>query len=146
MFSDIRKTLLRSLGIIIFIGILIFTYFRYSAYIHGPEITSVNLETFMSVENPSIIIKADIKNTQSVIINGRNIILKEKSNFDEIITFSPGTNSIEIQLIDTFGKERKYLYTVYYTPIENIDYPKTLTEAKNKQDLEQEELSLENTN
>lgn len=129
MFNNKRKVVLNTIGIIIFIGIFIFSYFRYSRYRKGPEIVSINIEKYMSVESPSLSIDAMIKNTKEARINGRDIILNNKVNFNEIVVFSSGNNIIEIVLTDTFGKIKSHIYNIYYK--QDIDsIPRNLKKAK----------------
>ncbi len=144
MFNEPRKILFRALGTTLFIIILIFIYFRYSKYLKGPEITKINIEQYMVVENPSLIIRADIKNTKLVKINNHSIILKDKVKFDEIVVFSPGDNTIEINISDTFGKTKTYLYSIYYKT-DSPEYIKTLNGAqKDLEEIGVDELQNEN--
>ena len=142
MFNNKRKIIINAVGVIFFIGILSFTYFRYSRYKVGPEIVSINIEKFMNVDKPSLSIKGELKNTQSIDINNRDIILQDKKTFHEILVFSPGTNIIDIGLKDAFGKVRSYSYNIFYKT-ETTKHPKTLGEAKdlvNQNEIEEELL------
>ena len=141
MLNNPRKVIFRIFGLIIFISILLFAYGRYSRYIKGPEIVTINIQKFTTIENPSLILETTLENTKSVTINGRDIILNNRKNFNEIMVFSLGTNILEIELTDTFGKTKTYIYNIFYKG-EKIDYPKTLNEAKAKQE-EQALIELE---
>lgn len=143
MFNNKRKIIFNTAGIIFFILILSFTYFRYSQYKIGPEIISINMKKFMDVEKPSLSVDAEIKNTQSVTLNKRNILLHNKKTFHEILVFSPGVNIIEIELKDAFGKDKLYTYSVFYKN-KDQNFPKTLKEAKiQKKTKEAEDLLIE---
>jgi hypothetical protein len=124
-----QKLLFTSIGIIIFAGILSFSFYHYTRYKKGPEIISINLQKFTSIEKPSLKVIGKIENTKSVKINERDIILENKKKFEEIIVFSPGDNIIEVLLEDAFGKKKSYLYHIYYNS-EKEEYAKTLKEAK----------------
>ena len=143
MFTEPRKILFRSIGLLLLAIVIIFAYHRYKPYIAGPSLAKINLESYMSVDEPFINVQADIKNTQSVTINGRDIFLEKKEDFEEIIALSKGVNTLEIRLEDTFGKEKIYRYTIYYTA-EERDIPISLEIAKERQ-VEELEL-LKETN
>lgn len=142
MFTDIRKILARSVGILILLAIIIFAYFRYANYLQGPELVQINLEPFMTVDAPSLSIAAEIKNTQAADINGRNLILKEKKYIEEIVVFSPGENILELELQDSFGKKKKYTYHIYYRKLEE-KFPNTLDAAQKAYDTQNAEAETE---
>ncbi len=138
MFHNTRKNIFRSIGLVIFITILFFVYTRYTKYRTGPQIVSLNIHDFMTVSSPSLLVNAELKNIQSVVINGRNITLQDKIYFHEILVFSPGTNIIEIVLTDAFGKEKHYIYNIFYRA-KDTNHLKTLTEAR----LQNKELPVD---
>ena len=54
-----------------------------------------------------------VDNTESMLINKRMIKLNDDGSFEEVIVLLVGLNIIEIDLHDSFGKEKKYTYNVY---------------------------------
>jgi len=114
---------------------------KYKPYIEGPKITSINMESYMNITEPSLAIHGEIQNTKSVSINGRDLFLNEKKTFSEIIVFAEGLNIIEITLTDTFGTAHDYIYKVYYNDLSE-ESPRTLDEAQNKKTLLDEESNV----
>ena len=138
-----QKIIFQSLGILIFIAILIFSYSGYRRHRKGPEIIHINLQKFMETQKPSLKLQAQLKNVQSVRINERNIIIKNDKKINEILVFSPGDNIIEIGLTDPFGKKKIYLYHIFYRD-RKYTYPQTLKEAQKiqKEQASENELTV----
>lgn len=144
MRTEPRTMILRILGLTFLGLIILFGINRFSKYINGPEITAINLENNSYNKQGFHILKADIKNTDTISLNKRDLIINEGTSIEEIIVFSPGRNIIEIELIDPFGKKKKYTYTVF-GDMPETDTPKNLAEAQKAQS-EKEEILKETLN
>lgn len=145
MFTDIRKIILRTIGIVVFILIAIFSYYQYRSYVNGPEIVKINIKDYTETRDPSITLDAEIINTKKININNRSVAIKNDNNIKEIVVFSPGNNIIKIGLEDIFGKKRSYIYNIYYSTV-LTDYS-TLQEVKHRkseEETEAEELIINN--
>lgn len=139
-----QKIISRGFGVLVLIGIMLFAYFRFQAYLQGPKITSINIDSYTYVSEPSFSLKGSIDHTQKVLINGRNILLDKGRSFEELISFNNGLNTITIDLEDPFSKKKRYTYYIYYKKTEPTEIPKTLQAAQEKQKDISEKIS--NTN
>jgi hypothetical protein len=128
MLNRAQKILLNGLGLLIFIIVIIFSYYGYRSYRNGPQIKNINMTKFFSTDKEESVIKGELENTKLAKINGREILLENGKNFEEIIVFSPGDNIIELSLEDAFRKTKKYFYHIFYTGNRG-DIPMTLKEA-----------------
>ncbi len=108
-----RKILFRSIGLVFFILILVFMYTRFQAYLKGPRMIQSSFDSYTSISRPSAIFFGTTKHTEGMNIDGRTITLDENGGFKEVMVFSPGHTIIEVQLTDTFGRERYYTYNVF---------------------------------
>lgn len=115
MQRTLRKILLRSIGIIFFTFVIIFAYNRFGRYIDGPEITTINIEPYQTVDTLSLPITGTVKNVETISIEGREIIYDDTYTFNDIIVLSPGYTIIDIVVTDPFGKEQIYSYSIETT-------------------------------
>ena len=107
-----QKILYRIIGILVFLGIGIFMYSKFQNSNQGPQITFISIHEYTTTESPFLTITGETQHTQKILINGRNVILDDTGSFEEIIVFPPGNTIIEIQLEDTFEKQRQYKYKI----------------------------------
>lgn len=135
-----RTLLITTIGIIFFIFIIVFGYNRFGRYINGPEIVSISLENYQSIDTFSINIEGTVKNTQNISVNNRPITINQDNSFTETIVVSPGLTIIEIDMSDSFGKEKQYTYQIYSTK-EEVEYQPSYSKAQQEQHLlENEEI------
>lgn len=137
-----RTILLSALGIVFFIGIIIFGYNRFGRYIDGPEITSINLDQHQTISELYYHIQGSVENTTQIRINNNDITLNQDKTFKHISAISPGTTDIDIEIQDPFGKKRNYTYTISSTYSQK-EYISTLNEARAKQETESLETNTE---
>jgi len=124
-----RTLVIRSIGLLFFIFILVFGYNRFRRYIRGPEIIDISINDYEETNEFSLPVLGRLYNVETITISGRNITFNDDNTFEEIIILSPGENTIVIQLIDPFGKEKKYTYTIYSTQ-KNPDYSHNHSDAQ----------------
>ena len=108
-----RKIFLRAIGIIFFIGILVFAYTRFGRYRTGPEVVEISLEDYTSTKELFLPFSGSIRNIEYMHIDGRNIILDKEGTFNEVVVLMPGINEMTIDIGDSFGKRKQYRYTIY---------------------------------
>ena len=125
-----RNILVKLIGIIFFILIILFGYNRFGAYIKGPQIVSISLYEYQSTDALSFDITGNVHNVESIRINERFIGLNDDNTFNEILILSPGINTVDIDIRDPFGKEKKYTYTIYSTA-SNPPYETYYKDAQN---------------
>ena len=118
-----QKIIFMGIGIVFFLFILLFGYYRFSPYIQGPLIIETNIKPYQTINNPIMRVKGKLKNTSSMKIENRDVMITDSHTFDEIIVLSPGRTIIEMELMDTFGKTRLYKYEIYNNPLNPNDRP-----------------------
>ncbi len=130
MQEEAKKILIRSSLFILLSGVALLTYYRFSFYLTGPELVSINLQRFEETDSAWKEVVIETKNTQSVRINSRLVPLENKTKARSILVFHPHENIIEVELSDRFKKTKTYLYHIYFKKELDTDIPKTLKEAK----------------
>lgn len=113
METNIRKILQRSIGILFFVFIAIFTYGRYGRYITGPYLESVSLDSYSAIDTLALPIEGTAKNTIRISVNNRDIFMDQDGSFTDMVVLVPKTNQVNILLEDVFGKQKEYTYTIY---------------------------------
>ena len=109
MNKDAKKILKISLVSVFFIFILVFAFFNSKDIIFGVKIKNVSIanypaETYMKVTDNIIKVTGVAKNAVKLSLNGREISVDQKGNFDETIALSSGYNLVDIRAQDKFGK------------------------------------------
>ena len=113
----------RNLKIIIlstfFLLIIIFILFNSQNIIFGVKIKNVNINGLPAVENMKVTdniakITGKAKNAVNLKLDGREISIDQKGNFDETISLFLGYNLINIQAQDKFGNVDEKNYQLIY--------------------------------
>lgn len=138
MSDDPRKILFAGIGIVFFALILVFAYGRFGRYINGPELVSINLQEYQSVDNSVIDIEGKVRNAQAITINGRPLGLDKEEQFKEHIVLPIGHTIIELGLIDSFNKQKTYTYNVYNSQ-KDMPIPVSYSEALKLDDANTED-------
>jgi len=106
----------------IFVGFLIFflfTFSRYLPYIKGPHLGEGNFQTFLNLNKPLYHLHTEVIYTKSAFLNGKKIFLKTedrdglKSYIDEKILFHTPYDYGVLRLVDSFGNEKEYPFSVW---------------------------------
>jgi len=138
-----RKLVGMIIGFVLFAFIIIFGFNRFSRYLGGPQIISINLEEYSVIQENPIIITGSLANTSVLTINGVNTSINDDLSFRKIIVIPTGNSIIEIGINDTFNNYRQYQYYVNYGG-EDRDFPSARVEAVNKQIKAEAEEALQN--
>lgn len=128
MNTSTRSILFKSIGILFFVLVIIYSYSRFNRYISGPRIQSINIEEYTQTDTLSLGIEGIVENVQSMYVNGREVTITNNQEFDTVIVLSPGYTIIEITLYDSFTKERTYQYHVESSGT-NPDFTETYNQA-----------------
>ena len=104
---------------IFFLLILIYAFFNSKDLIFGVKIRNVNLnglpaQSGSTVTNNVMEIKGVAKNAIFLSLDGREISVDQKGNFDETIALLPGYNIISIKAKDKFGDVDEKNYQLIY--------------------------------
>lgn len=123
-----RKIVFTTIGVLFFVLVILFAYGRFGRYIHGPMMSEISLQEFQSIDTSSLLVSGEVSNVQYMNINGRALALDKDEGFNERVVVPPGYSIIEIQLVDSFGKQRHYTYNVYSEQDDGI-LPRSYQEA-----------------
>jgi hypothetical protein len=110
MNTNVKKIIKITGFSIFFILILIYAFFTSKDLIFGVKIKNVNLTDGATVTENVIKLTGNARNAISLILDGREISVDEKGNFNETIALLPGYNIINIKAQDKFGNidEKNY--------------------------------------
>ena len=114
MNKDAKKILKISSLSIFFLFIIIFVFFNSRNLIFGVKIKNVNITDNMKVTDKVLKITGIAKNAVKISLDGRDISVDQKGNFDETISLSVGYNVIEIIAQDKFGNVDEKNYQLIY--------------------------------
>ena len=114
MNQDAKKTLKIGLVSILFLFIVVFVFFNSRDLIFGVKIKNVNLQDNLKVSESVFEITGTAKNAVKLSLNGREISIDQKGNFDETIALLSGYNLVNIKAQDKFGKIDEKNYKVMY--------------------------------
>ena len=114
MNQDAKKTLKIGLVSILFLFIVVFVFFNSRDLIFGVKIKNVNLKDNLKVSESIFEITGTAKNAVKLSIDGREISVDQKGNFDETIALLSGYNLVNIKAQDKFGKIDEKNYKVMY--------------------------------
>ncbi len=114
MNQDAKKTLKIGLVSILFLFIVVFVFFNSRNLIFGVKIKNVNLKDNLKVSESIFEITGTAKNAVKLSIDGREISVDQKGNFDETIALLSGYNLVNIKAQDKFGKIDEKNYKVMY--------------------------------
>ncbi|MDP2788603.1 MAG: hypothetical protein Q8O46_00920 [bacterium] len=98
-----------SLGVF-FLFIILYSFARSKDLIWGVKIKDVNIVDGTKVASSALEITGNAKNAIRLTLNGREISIDQKGNFNEIIALLSGFNIVNIKAEDKFGKidEKNY--------------------------------------
>ena len=114
MNQDAKKTLKIGLVSILFLFIVVFVFFNSRDLIFGVKIKNVNLQDNLKVSESVFEITGTAKNAVKLSLNGREISIDQKGNFDETIALLSGYNLVNIKAQDKFGKIDEKNYKLIY--------------------------------
>lgn len=104
--KSIKITLLSAF----FLFILVYAFFRSHDLIFGVKIKNVNIVDGARVAENILHITGNAKNAINLTLNGREITIDQKGNFDETIALLSGYNKVNIRALDKFeySDEKNY--------------------------------------
>ena len=114
MQKDAKKILKITLVSLFFLLIIIFVFFNSKDLIFGVQIKNVNLKDNLKVTDSIFEITGRAMNAVNLTLNGREISVDQKGNFDETIALLSGYNIVDIKAQDKFGHVDEKNYKVIY--------------------------------
>jgi hypothetical protein len=105
------KTILKIGGFaLFFILIVLYGFLRSKDLLFGVKIKNVNLQDGATMAESIIDVSGNAKNAIRLSLDGREISIDQKGNFNETIALNQGYNIIEIEAQDKFGFVDKKAY------------------------------------
>lgn len=114
MQTEAKKILKIVLLSVFFLFIIIFVFFNSRDLIFGVKIKNVNIVDNQKVEESVIKISGIAKNAVKLSLNGREISIDDKGNFQETIALLLGYNVVNIKAQDKFGNVDEKNYKLVY--------------------------------
>ncbi|MBI2175449.1 MAG: hypothetical protein HYU35_01820 [Parcubacteria group bacterium] len=109
-----RWRILAIVLLLLFFGGYAFTQAR--VFLLGPRLLVVSPENNAEVRRARLVISGSAKNVAAVLIEGREVALREDGTFRESLLLAPGYSTIEIQARDKFGASVRERREVFYAP------------------------------
>lgn len=108
--NNTKKTFKIIFLLVFFIFIITFTFLNSRDLIFGVKIKNVNIVNNTKVEDSILKINGIAKNAKILSLNGREISIDQKGNFEETLALLSGYNIIKIEAEDKFGNvdEKNY--------------------------------------
>ncbi len=113
MQNNTKKTLKIVLFSVFFVFILAYSLYRSSEIIFGIKIKDVNIVDGASYTEEVQKISGNAKNAVRLTLNGREISIDKKGNFEETILLFSGYNIITIEAKDKFGSTDKEIFHIF---------------------------------
>ena len=114
MRQDAKKILKIASVSVLFLFIVIYAFFRSKDLIFGVKIKNVNIVDGAKVSNNIMNITGVAKNATNLTLDGREISVDQKGNFNETISLLPGYNVVDIKAQDKFGHVDEKNYKIIY--------------------------------
>lgn len=97
-----------------FLLIVVYAFFRSHDLIFGVKIKNVNIADGTKVAESVMKVIGNAKNAMNLTLNGREVSVDQKGNFDETIALLSGYNIINIKTQDKFGYTDEKNYKLIY--------------------------------
>lgn len=114
MRTDAKKILKIATLAIFFLFIVGYALFGSHDLLSGVKIKNVTLEDGATLTESELEVAGNAKNALNLTLNGREISVDLKGNFDETIALLPGYNIVSLRAVDKFGKADEKIYKLIY--------------------------------
>jgi len=119
MQNNVKKILKTAVFSVFFIFIIVYAFFRSYNLIFGIKIKNVTIngneiKESAKIENEVLKITGNAKNALNLTLNGREISIDQKGNFDETIILLSGYNIVNIEAVDKFGNKDEKNYQLIF--------------------------------
>jgi len=114
MNTNAKKILQISSLSVFFLLIIIYAFFGSHNLIFGVKIKNVNIIDGTKITTGVLEVTGNAKNAVNLTLNGREISIDQKGDFDETIVLLIGYNVINIKAKDKFGYSDEKNYKIMY--------------------------------
>jgi hypothetical protein len=104
-----------------FVLVLTYGYFEVQGLLFGPRI-SVSSHA-LEVHESTVAIRGFAERISELRMNGKAIPVTEDGAFDEVLVVAPGYNRVVLEASDTYGRARKQIVEIVYTPLPSEGAP-----------------------
>ncbi len=101
--------------VIFFLLVVGYAYFEAQGFLFGPAITVTSKVT--EVHDPFITIQGRADRIASLSMNGKQISVTENGSFSAPYLLAEGDNRIVLDASDKYGRSRRQVIEIVYTPI-----------------------------
>lgn len=108
-----RKILYIVITVLVLGLILGYGLFQARKVIAGPEIKVTSIENDAIVSGPTVEIKGYATNVAFLYLDGKQIYTNDSGVFDEVTIVATGTNVLELEAKDKFGREVDKILTIF---------------------------------
>jgi hypothetical protein len=112
-YRDSRLT--RIALVVFFVLVLAYAYFEARGFLFGPTIDVPSSVT--EVHDPLVHISGKAERISSLAMNGKQIAVTVDGSFDEPYLLAQGLNRIVLDATDKYGRSRRQVIEIVYTPI-----------------------------
>lgn len=130
--TNIKKYIkLFSLGGL-FAFIIFYSVMKMLPILRGVELSINGIADGQKVTTDKLALAGTALHAKHLLINGREILINEKSEFSEDVFLSPGYNIVSVNAEDRFDKKLTKSYRVLYEPLaENSSLANNITNDNN---------------
>lgn len=89
--------------VVFFIFIIVYALFVAKDLLLGIKIKNINIKDGAIVTEAVLPISGTARGAVNLTLNGRELTIDQKGNFDDTIALLPGYNIIQIKALDKFG-------------------------------------------
>ena|SRR3989338_5826136 len=114
MQNHAKKIIQISALVVFFLFLVAYAFWGSHGLIFGVKIKNINIKNGAKVENAILKITGNAENAKNLILNGREISINEKGDFNETIALLSGYNIITIVAKDKFGYVDEKNYKLIY--------------------------------
>lgn len=115
--QDRTKRIIRiGLMLSFFVLLSAFIFFNSKDLVLGIKIKSLNISDNSKISESIFELTGRAKNAVRLTLNGRQISIDERGNFNETLALLPGYNIIGLYAEDKFGNSDKKDYQIVYRP------------------------------
>lgn len=115
-YRDSRIT--KAVLIVFFVLVVGYAYFEAQGILFGPAITVDSNVT--EVHDPFITVKGKADRIASLSMNGKQITVTEDGSFSQPYLLAQGDNRIVLDASDKYGRSRRQVIEVVYTPSSDV--------------------------
>ncbi len=114
MTTDAKKLLKLAVFFIFSLFIILYTFFRTKDLVFGVKIREVNIVNGTQMQNGVLTVRGKAEKASGLYLNGREIPIDEKGNFQDALALLSGYNKVVIQAEDKFGHTDQKIYELTF--------------------------------